>query len=38
MVVFEAEAVAMAEAVDEDEAIKVASLVKITARTSRNAY
>ena len=37
-VVFEAEAVVMAEAKDEDEAIKAASLIRITARTSRNAY
>ena len=38
VVVFEAEAVAIAEAVDENEATKAASLVRMTARTSRNAY
>ena len=37
-VVFKAEAVAMAEAVDEDEATKAASLVRMTARTNCNAY
>ena len=32
------EAMAMAEAVDEDEATKAVSLVRMTARTSCNAY
>ena len=38
VVVFEAEAMAIAEAVDEDEAIKAVSLVRMTVKTSRNAY
>ena len=37
MVVFEAEAVAMAEAIDEDEAIKAVSLVRKIDRINRNA-
>ena len=36
--VFEAEAVIIAEAVDEDEAIKAASPVRMTVRINRNAY
>ena len=36
--VFEAEAIAIAEAVDEDEATKAASLVRKIARIDRNAY
>ena len=36
--VFEAEAVAMAEAVDEDEATKAASPVRKIVRINRNAY
>src|SRR6266516_4279110 len=37
-VVFEAEAVAIAEAVDKDEATKAASPIRKIVRTSRNAY